>query len=41
MQAKMSLLHQKNKRKKELEEEVKRLKGILERRYGEDYEKGI
>jgi|GEM_PF-6054029 hypothetical protein len=31
----------KNKRIKELEEEDKRLKDILKRRYGEDYDKGI
>ena len=35
------LLAAKNKRIKELEAEVKRLKGILERRYGEDYDKGL
>lgn len=35
------LLAAKNKRIKELEAEVKRLKDILERRYGEDYDKGI
>lgn len=35
------IIASKNKRIKELETEVKRLKGILERRYGEDYDKGI
>ncbi|MTK13384.1 MAG: transposase [Clostridiaceae bacterium] len=35
------IIASKNKRIKELEAEVKRLKGILERRYGEDYDKGI
>ena len=35
------LIASKNKRIKELEEEVKRLKSILGRRYGEDYDKGI
>ncbi|WP_218915144.1 DUF4461 domain-containing protein [Caldanaerobius polysaccharolyticus] len=35
------LIAAKNKRIKELEEEVKRLKDILKRRYGEDYDKGI
>lgn len=33
------LLAAKNKRIKELEDEVKRLKNVLKRRYGEDYEK--
>jgi len=35
------LIAAKNKRIRELEEEVKRLKDILKRRYGEDYDKGI
>ncbi|EGD52985.1 hypothetical protein TheetDRAFT_0001, partial [Thermoanaerobacter ethanolicus JW 200] len=35
------LIAAKNKRIKELEKEVQRLKGILARRYGEDYDKGI
>lgn len=35
------LIASKNKRIKELEEEVRRLKSILERRYGQDYDKGI
>jgi len=35
------LIAAKNKRIKELEEEVKRFKDILKRRYGEDYDKGI
>lgn len=34
------LIAAKNKRIKELEAEVTRLKGILVRRYGEDYDKG-
>lgn len=35
------LIASKNKRIKDLEEEVKRLKSVLERRYGEDYDKGV
>lgn len=35
------LIASKNKRIKELEEEVKRVKTILARRYGMDYDKGI
>lgn len=35
------LLAAKNKRIRELEEEVKQVKDILKRRYGEDYEKGM
>jgi len=35
------LIASKNKRIKELEEEIKRLRGIFKRRYGEDYDKGI
>ncbi|WP_339279004.1 DUF6262 family protein [Paenibacillus sp. FSL W8-1187] len=35
------LIASKNKRIKELEAEVKKLQGILKRRYGEDYDKGI
>ena len=35
------IIASKNKRIKELEDEVKRLKSVLARKYGEDYEKGL